>query len=97
MLPVTHGEAYTRLNILLYTILLVLVTLLPYLISMSGVIYLLTAIVLDVFFLYYAIRMYLVPDDLELPMKMFRFSISYLGFLFAALLIDHYLLFQLSV
>jgi protoheme IX farnesyltransferase len=64
---------------------------------MSGVIYLLTAIVLDVFFLYYAIRMYLVPDDLELPMKMFRFSISYLGFLFAALLIDHYLLFQLSV
>jgi protoheme IX farnesyltransferase len=97
MLPVTHGEAYTRLNILLYTILLVLVTLLPYLIGMSGVIYLLTAIVLDAFFLYYAIRMYRVPDDMELPMKTFRFSISYLGFLFAALLIDHYLLFQLSL
>jgi len=97
MLPVTHGEAYTRLNILLYTILLVLVTILPYLIGMSGIIYLLTAIVLDVYFLYYAIRMYREPDDVELPMKTFRFSISYLGFLFAALLIDHYLLFQLNI
>ncbi|MCP4336030.1 MAG: protoheme IX farnesyltransferase, partial [Gammaproteobacteria bacterium] len=63
MLPVTHGEAYTRLNILLYTILLVLVTILPYLIGMSGLIYLLTAIVLDAFFLYYAIQMYRVPGD----------------------------------
>ncbi len=97
MLPVTHGEAYTRLNILLYTILLVLVTILPYLIGMSGIIYLLSAIVLDVYFLYYAIRMYRDPDDVELPMKTFRFSISYLGFLFAALLIDHYLLFQLNI
>jgi len=97
MLPVTHGEAYTRLNILLYTILLVLVTILPYLIGMSGVIYLLVAIMLDAFFMYYAIRMYRVPDDMELPMKTFKFSISYLGFLFAALLIDHYLLFQLSI
>lgn len=97
MLPVTHGEAYTRLNILLYTILLVLVTILPYLIGMSGIIYLLSAIVLDVYFLYYAIRMYREPDDVELPMRTFRFSISYLGFLFAALLIDHYLLFQLAI
>ena len=97
MLPVTHGEAYTRLNILLYTILLVLVTILPYLIGMSGIIYLLTAIVLDAYFLYYAIQMYRVPDDRELPMKTFRFSISYLGFLFAALLVDHYLLFQISL
>jgi len=97
MLPVTHGEAYTRLNILLYTILLVLVTILPYLIGMSGIIYLLSAIVLDGYFLYYAIRMYRDPDDVELPMKTFRFSISYLGFLFAALLIDHYLLFQLNI
>ena len=96
MLPVTHGEAYTRLNILLYTILLVLVTILPYLIGMSGVIYLLTAIVLDVCFLYYAIRMYREPDDVELPMRTFRFSISYLGFLFAALLVDHYLLIQVN-
>jgi len=96
MLPVTHGEAYTRLNILLYTILLVLVTILPYLIGMSGIIYLLTAIVLDVYFLYYAIRMYREPDDVELPMRTFRFSISYLGFLFAALLVDHYLLIQVN-
>lgn len=97
MLPVTHGEAYTRLNILLYTILLVLVTIMPYLIGMSGLIYLLSALVLDGFFLYYAIRMYRVHDDVELPMKTFRFSISYLGFLFAALLLDHYLLFRVAL
>jgi protoheme IX farnesyltransferase len=97
MLPVTHGEAYTRLNILLYTILLALVTIMPYLIGMSGLIYLLTAIILNVFFLYYAIRMYRVPADTELPMKSFRFSISYLGFLFAAILIDHYLLIRVSL
>ena len=96
MLPVTHGEAHTRLNILLYTILLVLVTILPYLIGMSGIIYLLTALVLDAYFLYYAIQMYRVPDDMELPMRTFKFSISYLGFLFAALLVDHYLLYQIS-
>ena len=96
MLPVTHGEAYTRLNILLYTILLVLVTILPYLIGMSGMIYLAVALVLDAYFLYYAIQMYRVPDDMELPMKTFRFSISYLGFLFCALLVDHYLKFQFS-
>jgi len=97
MLPVTHGEAYTRLNILLYTILLILVTILPYLIGMSGIIYLLTALVLDAYFLYSAIRMCRVPDDMELPMKTFKYSISYLGFLFAALLVDHYLLFQISI
>ena len=97
MLPVTHGDAYTRLNILLYSILLVLVTILPYLIGMSGVIYLLTALVLDAIFLNYAIRMYRKPEEVELPMRMFRFSIAYLGYLFAALLVDHYLLFQLSL
>ena len=97
MLPVTHGEAYTRLNILLYTILLVLVTILPYLIGMSGLIYLVVTLILDAYFLYYAIRMYRVPEDLELPMKTFRFSISYLGFLFCALLVDHYLKYQISL
>jgi len=97
MLPVTHGEAYTRLNILLYSILLVLVTILPYLIGMSGVIYLLTAVVLNVYFMYFAVQMYRVPGDMELPMKMFKYSISYLGYLFAALLVDHYLLFQISL
>lgn len=97
MLPVTHGEAYTRLNILFYTILLVLITVLPYLTGMSGLIYLATALVLDAVYLYYSIQMWRDPDDLELPMKSFKFSISYLGFLFAALLIDHYFLFQISL
>ncbi len=96
MLPVTHGEAYTRLNILLYTILLVVVTILPYLIGMTGIIYLATTIVLDAYFLYYAIQMYRVPEDLDLPMKTFKYSINYLGILFAALLVDHYAPFQLS-
>ncbi len=97
MLPVTHGEAYTRLNILLYSILLVLVTVLPYLTGMSGLIYLVAAIVLGAMFMYYAIRMMRDTDNKALPMEMFKFSITYLGVLFAALLIDHYLLFQLSI
>ena len=97
MLPVTHGENFTRLQILLYTILLVVITVLPYLIGMSGLIYLLSALVLGAVFLYYAIRMYRVPADHELPMRTFRYSITYLGILFAALLVDHYLVVQLSL
>ena len=97
MLPVTHGEAYTRLNILLYTILLVLVTVLPYLTGMSGLIYLLAAIVLGAMFMYYAIQMMRDTDNKALPMQTFKFSITYLGVLFAALLIDHYFLFQLNI
>jgi protoheme IX farnesyltransferase len=97
MLPVTHGEAYTRLNILLYTILLFVITIIPYLTRMSGIIYLLSAIALGVAYLTYAIRMWRDHDDLELPMKSFKFSISYLGLLFSALLIDHYFLFQLNL
>ena len=97
MLPVTHGEEYTRLNILLYTILLVLITIIPYLTGMSGLIYLATALILDAIFLYFAIQMRRDPDDIELPMRMFKFSITYLGILFAALLIDHYFLFQLNL
>jgi protoheme IX farnesyltransferase len=97
MLPVTHGNEFTRLNILLYTILLILVTIIPYLTGMSGLIYLGTALVLDGIFLYYAIRMRLQPGDLELPMRTFKYSITYLGVLFAALLVDHYFLFQLSI
>jgi protoheme IX farnesyltransferase len=97
MLPVTHGEAYTRLNILLYTILLVLVTIIPYLIGMSGVIYLLTALILGGLFLFYAIQMMRYPDELNRAMQTFRFSINYLGLLFGALLLDHYFLFQLNV
>ena len=96
MLPVTHGVRFTRWHILFYTILLVLVTTLPYLTGMSGVIYLATALVLDGLYLRYAVRMWRNPDDLELPMKSFKFSITYLGLLFAALLIDHYFVYQLS-
>jgi len=96
MLPVTHGEAYTRINILLYTILLFVITIVPYLTRMSGVIYLLSAIVLGISYLRYGIQMWRDHDDLELPMRSFKFSISYLGLLFSALLIDHYFLFQLS-
>ncbi|MDX1498376.1 MAG: heme o synthase [Woeseiaceae bacterium] len=97
MLPVTHGDAYTRLNVLFYTILLALITIIPYLVGMSGIIYLATAVVLGARYLYYSIRMWRRPDEIELPMKSFRFSISYLGLLFSALLIDHYFLIQLSL
>ena len=97
MLPVTHGVPYTRLNILLYSILLLLVTIMPYLIGMSGLIYLAAALGLGVYFLYYAVRMYRDHEDEELPMQMFRYSISYLGYLFAALLVDHYFLFRINL
>ncbi len=97
MLPVTHGEAYTRISILLYTILLAFITIIPYLISMSGIIYLSAALALDAAYLYFAIQMWRNPDDIELPMRSFKFSISYLGLLFAALLIDHYFLIQISL
>jgi protoheme IX farnesyltransferase len=97
MLPVTHGEAFTRLNILLYTILLVLVTVLPYLIGMTGLIYLLTALVLGGVFLYYAIRIMRAPGEVELPMRTFKYSITYLGILFASLLVDHYFMYQFNI
>jgi len=94
MLPVTHGEDYTRLTILLYTILLILVTTLPYVIGMSGLIYLGTALVLGAMFTFYAIQMIRYPEELDRAMETFRFSINYLGLLFGALLLDHYFLFQ---
>jgi len=91
MLPVTHGIPYTRLQVLLYTVLLVLVTLMPYLTRMSGLIYLAAAIILNARFLYYAFALKMT-ERTELPMQVFRFSISYLMYLFAALLIDHYII-----
>jgi protoheme IX farnesyltransferase len=97
MLPVTHGEAYTRLTILLYTILLILVTVIPYVTGMSGLIYLVTALVLGAMFTFYAIQMMRYPDDLDRAMATFKFSINYLGLLFGALLLDHYFLFQLNL
>lgn len=90
MLPVTHGIPYTRLQVLLYTVLLVLIALLPYLTRMSGLIYLGAALVLNGRFLYYALQLKL-SDRAELPMKVFRFSITYLMWMFVALLVDHYL------
>lgn len=90
MLPVTHGIVYTRWQVLFYTVLLVLVTLLPAMTGMSGLIYLGGAIVLDIGFLYYAVRMLNPPDEL-FPMKVFKYSIVYLMALFAFLLADHWL------
>jgi heme o synthase len=91
MLPVTHGTAYTRWHILYYTVLLFLVTLLPWLTGMSGAFYLGGAVLLGAVFLYYAIALIRRPDDLALPMQVFWYSIVYLIALFALLLIDHYL------
>ncbi len=90
MLPVTHGVAYTRLQVLLYTVLLVLVTLMPFVTHMSGLLYLAAALLLNAGFLYYALALK-ITARVELPMRVFRFSITYLMWLFAALLVDHYL------
>jgi protoheme IX farnesyltransferase len=92
MLPVTHGVEYTRLHVLLYTVLLTIVTLLPYLTQMSGLIYLAAAVVLNAGFLYYAFALKITARE-ELPMRVFKFSVTYLMWLFAALLVDHYLRF----
>jgi len=90
MLPVTHGVAYTRLQVLLYTVLLTVVTLMPYLTRMSGLLYLTAALVLNAGFLYYALVLKITARA-ELPMRVFHFSVTYLMWLFAALLVDHYL------
>jgi protoheme IX farnesyltransferase len=89
MLPVTHGIPYTRLQILLYTVLLILCTLIPAVIGMSGLIYLAAALVLDARFLYlaWALHRGVRPD---LPIRTFRFSITYLMALFGAFIVDHY-------
>ena len=91
MLPVTHGVEFTRLHILLYTIILFIVSLLPYLVGMSGLFYLVGAVLLGGGFLYYAIRMQYEHED-RLAMQTFSFSIIYLMIMFAVLLIDHYIL-----
>jgi len=91
MLPVTHGVAITQLHILLYTILLVLVSLLPYLTGMSGLIYLAAAVALGSGFVRHAIRLKKTPDP-KVAMKTFGYSLVYLVGIFSALLIDHYLL-----
>ena len=90
MLPVTHGKEYTRLQVLLYTLILFAVSLLPYVVRMSGVAYLAAAIALGAVFLFHALRIYLSYSD-ALAQRTFRYSIVYLAALFAALLVDHYL------
>ena len=89
MLPVTHGERYTRLQILLYTIILSLACSMPFFTGMSGAVYLLCALALNAVFLAYAVRLYLAYSD-QLARRTFRYSIMYLFLLFAALLADHY-------
>ena len=91
MLPVTHGTSFTRLQILLYTILLVIVTTLPYLTHMSGLVYLAGVSVLNLGFMWYALRM-MSSKDILLPMHTFAFSITYLLVLFIFLLVDHYVM-----
>ena len=89
MLPITHGTEFTRLHVLLYTLLLIAATLLPYATYMCGVIYLVGAIALNAGFLYYAVRMQYDPSD-ELAYATFKYSILYLTLLFLVLFIDHY-------
>jgi protoheme IX farnesyltransferase len=89
MLPVTHGNKYTRLHVLLYSLILFACTLLPFAYGMSGLIYLASALVLSTMFVVYAVRLYIAYSD-DLAKRTFRFSIIYLSLLFAALLVDHY-------
>jgi protoheme IX farnesyltransferase len=90
MLPVTHGVAYTKQFIWYYAVLLTVITVLPYLTGMSGLVYLASALALDAVFLRHA-WLLLRTDRADMPMRTFRYSIQYLALLFAALLIDHYL------
>jgi protoheme IX farnesyltransferase len=90
MLPVTHGPGYTRLQVLLYTLILFATTLLPYASGMSGSLYLVAALALGGLFIGYAVRIYFAYSD-AVAQRTFRYSIAYLAALFAALLADHYL------
>jgi protoheme IX farnesyltransferase len=90
MLPVTHGKRYTQLQVLLYTLILFGVSLLPYVIRMSGPAYFVAALALGAVYLFYALRIYIAYSD-QVARSAFRYSIVYLAALFAALLVDHYL------
>ena len=91
MLPVTHGEHHTKIHIILYTVIMVLVSILPYLTGMSGPLYLLAAVVLGLGFLYWSLRLMFRPAP-STAMDTFRYSIVYLMVLFVVLLVDHYLI-----
>lgn len=90
MLPVTHGERYTTLHILLYTLILFVVTMLPFVSGMSGMLYLVSAVVLGLGFLYWAVLL-VIGKNPSAPIQTFKYSIWYLMALFSAMLIDHYL------
>jgi len=90
MLPVTHGSEFTRLQILLYTIVLLAATLMPFMMRMSGWFYLVSALLLGLGFCAYALALWRDYSD-ALARKTFRFSLIHLSLLFAALLVDHYL------
>jgi protoheme IX farnesyltransferase len=91
MLPVTHGVAFTKLQIILYTIILILVSLLPFIVLMSGIFYLISASILGAIFLYYSIKLYRDKNN-ENAFPTFVYSIYYIFLIFAALLVDHYLI-----
>ena len=91
MLPVTHGIVFTKLQIVLYTIILFIVSLLPYVVLMSGLIYLYSALILSSMFLYSSVKLYYSSDD-EDAMKTFQFSIYYIFLIFLALLVDHFII-----
>jgi len=91
MLPVTHGVQFTKLQIILYTIILILVSLLPFIVMMSGIFYFISAIILGAIFLYYSLRLYFDKNN-ERAFPTFVYSIYYIFLIFAALLVDHYLI-----
>ena len=94
MLPVTHGISFTKLQIILYTIIMLLVSLFPYFVMMSGAFYLVSALVLGSIFLWYAFRLY-GDDSNSLAMPTFQYSIYYIFLIFLALLIDHFMILSL--
>jgi len=91
MLPVTHGVQFTKLQIILYTIILILVSLLPFVVLMSGVLYLISSLILGAIFLYYSVHLYFDQNN-EHAFPTFVYSIYYIFLIFAALLVDHYLI-----
>jgi len=91
MLPVTHGVIFTKLQIVLYTIILFIVSVLPYVVLMSGEIYLFSSLILSTIFLYYSVNLYFSKDN-EDAMKTFQFSIYYIFLIFLALLLDHFII-----
>lgn len=90
MLPVTHGVEFTKLQILLYTFMLFAVSLMPFIVHMSGLVYLVGAVVLGAGFIYHAFRLWRSAGDHH-AMRTFGFSIFYLSLLFTVLLVDHYI------